>query len=57
MYENTAQLAQWAAQNPELAAAHWQRVEAGENELLLWLQNLIRPKEAAWFWREAAQPL
>jgi band 7 protein len=61
VYENTAQLAQWAAQNPELAAAHWQRVEAGENELLLWsqngkLQNLIRPKEAAWFWREAAQP-
>lgn len=61
VYENTAQLAQWAAQNPELVAAHWQRVEAGENELLLWsqngkLQNLIRPKEAAWFWREAAQP-
>ena len=61
VYENTAQLAQWAAQNPELAAAHWQRVEAGENELLLWsqngkLQNLIRPKEAAWFWHEAAQP-
>ena len=61
VYENTAQLAQWASQNPELAAAHWQRVEAGENELLLWsqngkLQNLIRPKEAAWFWREAAQP-
>ena len=61
VYENTAQLAQWAAQNPELAAAHWQRVEAGENELLLWsqngkLQNLIRPKEATWFWREAAQP-
>ncbi|EET45219.1 SPFH/Band 7/PHB domain protein [Neisseria sicca ATCC 29256] len=61
VYENTAQLAQWAAQNPELAAAHWQRVEAGENELLLWsqngkLQNLIRPKETAWFWREAAQP-
>ena len=61
VYENTAQLAQWAAQNPELTAAHWQRVEAGENELLLWLQNgklqnLIRPKEAAWFWREAAQP-
>ena len=61
VYENTVQLAQWAAQNPELAAAHWQRVEAGENELLLWsqngkLQNLIRPKEAAWFWREAAQP-
>ena len=61
VYENTAQLAQWAAQNPELAAAHWQRVEASENELLLWsqngkLQNLIRPKEAAWFWREAAQP-
>jgi band 7 protein len=61
VYENTAQLAQWAAQNPELIAAHWQRVEAGENELLLWsqngkLQNLIRPKEAAWFWREAAQP-
>lgn len=61
VYENTAQLAQWAAQNPELAAAHWQRVEAGENELLLWsqngkLQNLIRPKEAAWFWSEAAQP-
>lgn len=61
VYENTAQLAQWAAQNPELAATHWQRVEAGENELLLWsqngkLQNLIRPKEAAWFWREAAQP-
>lgn len=61
VYENTAQLAQWAAQNPELAAAHWQRVEAGENELMLWsqngkLQNLIRPKEAAWFWREAAQP-
>lgn len=61
VYENTAQLAQWAAQNLELAAAHWQRVEAGENELLLWsqngkLQNLIRPKEAAWFWREAAQP-
>lgn len=61
VYENTAQLAQWAAQNPKLAAAHWQRVEAGENELLLWsqngkLQNLIRPKEAAWFWREAAQP-
>lgn len=61
VYENTAQLAQWAAQNPELAAVHWQRVEAGENELLLWsqngkLQNLIRPKEAAWFWREAAQP-
>ena len=61
VYENTAQLAQWAAQNPELAAAHWQRVEADENELLLWsqngkLQNLIRPKEAAWFWREAAQP-
>jgi len=61
VYENTAQLAQWAAQNPELAAAHWQRVEAGENELLLWsqngkLQNLICPKEAAWFWREAAQP-
>lgn len=61
VYENTAQLAQWVAQNPELAAAHWQRVEAGENELLLWsqngkLQNLIRPKEAAWFWREAAQP-
>lgn len=61
VYENTAQLAQWAAQNPELAAAHWQRVEAGENELLLWsqngkLQNLIRPKEAAWFWREATQP-
>lgn len=61
VYENTAQLAQWAAQNPELAAAHWQRVEAGENELLLWsqngkLQNLIHPKEAAWFWREAAQP-
>lgn len=61
VYENTAQLAQWAAQNPELAAAHWRRVEAGENELLLWsqngkLQNLIRPKEAAWFWREAAQP-
>ena len=61
VYENTAQLAQWAAQNPELAAAHWQRVEAGENELLLWsqngkLQNLIRPKEAAWFWLEAAQP-
>lgn len=61
VYENTAQLAQWAAQNPELAAAHWQRVEAGENELLLWsqngkLQNLIRPKEAAWFWRKAAQP-
>lgn len=61
VYENTAQLAQWAAQNPELAAAHWQRVEVGENELLLWsqngkLQNLIRPKEAAWFWREAAQP-
>lgn len=61
VYENTAQLAQWAAQNPELAAAHWQRVEAGENESLLWsqngkLQNLIRPKEAAWFWREAAQP-
>ena len=61
VYGNTAQLAQWAAQNPELAAAHWQRVEAGENELLLWsqngeLQNLLRPKEAAWFWREAAQP-
>ena len=61
VYENTAQLAQWAAQNPELAAAHWQRVAAGENELLLWsqngkLQNLIRPKEAAWFWHEAAQP-
>ena len=61
VYENTPQLAQWATQNPELAAAHWQRVEAGENELLLWsqngkLQNLIRPKEAAWFWREAAQP-
>lgn len=61
VYENTAQLAQWAAQNPELAAAHWQRVEAGENELLLWsqngkLQNLIRPKEAVWFWHEAAQP-
>ena len=61
VYENTSQLAQWAAQNPELAAEHWQRVEAGENELLLWsqngkLQNLIRPKEAAWFWREAAQP-
>ena len=61
VYENTAQLAQWAAQNPELATAHWQRVEAGENELLLWsqngkLQNLIHPKEAAWFWREAAQP-
>lgn len=60
VYENTAQLAQWAAQNPELVAAYWQRVEAGENELLLWsqngkLQNLIRPKEAAWFWREAAQ--
>lgn len=61
VYENTAQAAQWAAQNPELAAAHWQRIEAGENELLLWsqngrLQNLLRPKEAAWFWREAAQP-
>ena len=51
----------WQAQNPTLFGEHFEHIQAGENELIIWTvdgepKGYLLPNQAAYFWKQPAAP-
>ena len=62
LYADTAQLDAWAADDAALIAAHFECVQAPENEVVLCnyqhgLQHIVKPNTRTYFWKNEQEPL